>query len=350
MTQISTRISSDMQTLIRCGNAVKNMKVNVYGINSTLQRISQEIEVESQIMHQMSAILSDGTRTYCRYEENLAKMTGEPVSSLPAEGESTDSVNEVDQDIDGSIWDSILQIIVKFVGNAGAVGGVVSAVATWLSGDGSPKDYISIAKYLSKAAGNGAVAFSKGGIEGAKYMVGWSNALKDIDTSSFGKAFKSSLVKQKNQLDFSKANSGTETFNTATKWAGHILTVAGNGYENYIEYKEDGISAERAVGETVIESAVDIAVGIGATALVTAACATIGFTAPVVVVGIGATAITMSANAICKWATGGKDLGEAAADGLYWLDEKITDIKENVKSGIKNTIRASWRGICEVFA
>lgn len=350
--QISKEISKNAQRLVNCSVAARSVKVNSSSINSTIIRISREIEEHSRILCQMSDVLVAGNHTYSRYEENLAKMTGTPLEFQI--GESATSAIEVLEDYsdnhEHSKISDYIPAIAKFAGEIGVVGGVFGAVTAWFGGEGTPKDYISGGKYLLKAIGTGAVGLSKGGKEGAKYLSGWYDAFGEIDTSSFGKAFKSSLVKQKNQMDLSKAsNTGTKV-RAITKWAGHLLTIAGNGYENYIESREQGISSGRAIGETIIESGVDIAVGIGATALSTAAIAALGITAPAAVVGIGAVGITMGANAICEWATGGKDLGEAAANSVYWLGEKLSNGYDSVKRGVVNMVTAPWRGICNMFA
>mgnify|MGYP003293948761 CR=1 FL=1 len=364
MTQISTEISKGAQRLGNCSVAAKSVRVNYAGINATISRISQEIEAHSRIMCQMSEVLMDGNRTYALYEENLTEMKRKSLEFQRADyvaGSAVEMIETYKDDQPRRTIADYIPTITKFVGEIGVVGGVIGAVTTWFCGKATPKEYITGGKYLLKAVGTGAVGLSKGGTDGAKYLAGWYNAFGEIDTSSFGKAFKSSLVKQKNQMDLSKATNVGTKVRAVTKWAGHLLTIGGNIYDNYLEREEDGISTGRMWGETLIESGVDIAVGFGATALSTAAIAAIGLTAPAAVVGLGAVGITVGANAICKWATGGKDLGEAAADSVFWIGEKavdgaqwigekVSDGYQVVKKGVTSMITAPWRGICNMFA
>ena len=99
------------------------------------------------------------------------------------------------------------------------------------------------------------------------------------------------------------------------KWGGTVLTVGSNLLENIEEFKGQDGKFERLVNETMIESTVDIALDVAAAAGVTAAAAALGITsAPAVAVGAAAVGVTWAANGVCKWATGGRDIGEVAAD------------------------------------
>ena len=110
-------------------------------------------------------------------------------------------------------------------------------------------------------------------------------------------------------------SSGAQVAKAAAKWGGVALSGITQGYENYQEYKSGEISAGRAVAEGVIETGVDVGLGIGATAAVGAGLAAAGVVAaPALVVGGIATAAVIGVNAIAKKASGGKDLGELASD------------------------------------
>lgn len=345
MVQNSIIFSHNKKSLEKYRSSVQSIRVNYPEINRTLICIAREIENESRLMYQMQLILEKSTSLYQRYEEKIRDYT----DGKQEKDEPKSLVDHI------ATWSNLW----KLVGNFGAVGGAVSGIASFITGSGSAKDNISASKYLVSALGTGVVAVSKGGSDGLRYVAGFNNGLDKIDTSSFGKAIKSSLGKQMDDLQFSKQSGGAGKLKTATKWAGHVLTVAANGVENYNEFKEGGISGERAVAETIVESAVDIGIGIGATAVSTAAVSVIagvlGVTAaPAVVVGLGAAAITIGANAICKWATGkfggeSKDLGEVAADFVCDVGEGAINLAKKAKNKIKDLISVPWKDRCLVY-
>lgn len=106
-----------------------------------------------------------------------------------------------------------------------------------------------------------------------------------------------------------------DQLSSLAKWGGIVLTVGSNLFENIEEFKGQDGKFERLVNETMIESTVDIALDVVAAAGVTAAAAALGITsAPAVAVGAAAVGVTWAANGVCKWATGGRDIGEWAAD------------------------------------
>lgn len=365
MLQSAEEFSENRIALKKCRISVENVTVNNIGINNTLRRICAEINWECDMMNRMSHILEASGLLYEKYEEKLLELEAEPVSQPSSEREKSNDEKDSDNEneIGGVVFDYIAtwKNCWKMVGNVGAVGGVISGTGTLLTGNGTVKDFVSAAKYFVSAAGNGAVAILKGGAEGAKYAVGWHDALAKIQPDTFGKGVKASISSQVDDLDYVNAKGAAGKVRSATKWAGHLLTVASNGVENYYEWKENGISSGRAVAETVVESAVDITVGIGATAVITAgasaAAAALGTTIalPALAVGAGAAAITIGANAVCKWATakyGGeaKDLGEIAADAVCNIGEGAINIAKKAKNKIIDTFTASWKGLCGAFA
>ena len=211
----------------------------------------------------------------------------------------------------------------KVIGKAGIVGSGADLINKFIAGDGSAKAGIDFGKSFSSLLGNVASAVGAGS-KWSEYIFGTNSALKEPGISSFGKTFKSSWKSFREDLNFAKASNNAEKSKVITKWAGHILTLASNGLENIEEAKDGSISTERAVAETVIETGVDITVGAAATAVTSAGMAALGFVgAPAVAVGAGAVAVTWAANGVCKWVTGGKDLGEVVADVSYDIVEGV---------------------------
>lgn len=344
------------QYLDRCRNAILNVHVKDFGIKNSLKRISNDIENQVELLEKMSVVLKSSASFYRAYEENIACLE---CKSLEYGKENLTESGNAQKDTEHKEETSFIKIIAtwkniwKIVGNVGAVGSVASGIGTLIQNgeNASVSEYISATKYFVSAVGTGASAISKGGADGIRIATGWNNAFAKIDTSSFGNAVKSSLNQQVDSLDFAKAAKLGDKVKTVTKWAGYVLTVASNGVENYNEYKSGTISSGRAWAEAGIESVVDIGIGIGSTAIVTGALAVFGVAAPatVVVGGIG-TAVVVGSNAVCKWVTGGRDIGEVVADGVCNSVENMGKFFNNVKDGVKSSFTASWKGICSAFS
>lgn len=220
---------------------------------------------------------------------------------------------------------SIIKTIMDGIGKAGIAGSIISTVYRLITGDQTAADYLKAIKSLIPGLGGIATVISKGGAEWASRLIGWNAT----DVS------KSFLENWKNQFP-TNTTSATKTIGTIAKWAGHLLTVVANGAENAEEFKGTG-NTGRAIGETVFESAVDIGVGTACTAVAATVIAALAGTATapaLLVAGTGAVLYT-GANELCKWASGGRDLGEVIADG-------ICDGIEN----IGNAVRTNFNAFC----
>lgn len=356
MLQDVSRFEYNERSLKKYKTAVHNVNVQNVGIKNSLKRISNDIENQIQLLNKMSDVLKNAASFYQENEKNIANLECKSlVYNKKNEMESERYQENTEKKEETGFLDIVAnwKNLWKLVGNFGTVGSVVSGVGTIVQNqdNGDISDYISATKYFVSAIGTGASAVSKGGLEGARIAIGWNDALAKIDTSSFGNAVKSSIKKQADSLDFSTAIKTGDKIKTATKWAGYILTVASNGVENYNEYKTGQITAERAWAETGIESAVDIGLGIGATAIATGACVAFGIAAPpVALVGAAGTAIVITGNAVCKWVTDGRDIGEVIADKVCDGVESMGEFFNGVKDGVMNTFTASWKGICSAFS
>ncbi len=153
---------------------------------------------------------------------------------------------------------------------------------------------------------------------------GWSEALKNAfgiaaympegtaPGLSFSEYLKTALGKELDEFtDLSTLGKGA---GAVAKWAGVGLTLATDGYDNYEEFQNGDISAERAVAETIIETGVDVFLGVGATAAVGAGLAFVGVVgAPAILVAAGGAAVVAGANAAFEHFTG-KDIAEHFSD------------------------------------
>ncbi|MEL7662050.1 hypothetical protein [Acetobacterium wieringae] len=140
---------------------------------------------------------------------------------------------------------------------------------------------------------------SKATKDGWKALVGLDDVFSGqvSKATNIGKRFTDNF---KNQIGDSIGDL-TKTGKAAFEWAGMGLTVAVNAFSNIDEANRGGISSERAVAETVLESAIDIgmdvAVGAAIAAGVGAVC-TAG--APVIVVAAGTAAVGFGLDVVTK--------------------------------------------------
>lgn len=286
--------------------------------------------------------------TNLQKEEASVKKLGSSLQDIASLYEETENniVGAIDKNSTSNIWE--WSDTWKVIGSFGTPGGVAAAIGNLATGGADAENIISSCKFLSSAIGTAATACTKGDTTASwwRYFTGMNDATVDFAGSSLGGAFTSSFKKQFSDLNFGNATEVGDKIKVATKWAGHALTVAKNGVENFQEYKSGDISAGRAVAETVVQSAVDIGMGALATAGITAAAVAIGVGAPVAAVGVGAAFVTWAANGVCKWATGGKDVGEVVADAVCDIGEgkigakAVSDGAKTVAKGVGEAVNS----------
>lgn len=214
------------------------------------------------------------------------------------------------------------------IGNAGIVGGLVSTIGSLSTSDWTVPDVLNaVDSLVSVIEGIAPSVFGETEVNWAnaltkEALLGWDDAFENLDMSAPDRAFMSSL----NDDLFPNATTVGEKIAVGAKWAGAILTGAMNLCDNIEEFKGQDGKLGRILAETGVETAVDIGLGMVATAGVTALAAAAGITAaPAVVAGAAATGVVWAANKVCKWVTGGKDIGEVAADAVCGGVEMIAE-------------------------
>lgn len=132
----------------------------------------------------------------------------------------------------------------------------------------------------------------------------WGNRV----AANFENGLKGTFVK----FDPKAAGSGYKP-----NWFGIVGTVVDfgfNAYENQQQVAAGEISQDRAVVETVAETAANLALATAAGAI---AAATLPVSAPAVAVAAAGAGIVWAADGVTKWITGGdKGLGELASEGV----------------------------------
>lgn len=332
------------RTIKSVREAISNIKDNcaVTGqsrgtVVNTLDNLMKTMDREACAVKSMGNVLRDITGVYGACEQRLV---GNAVQQKPA---ITGKTEEGEKAEGAWTWQDTWSLLAK----GGIVGAGVSMIGNGITGERDGKTVINSGKYLNSIIGNGAAAIVRGGTktEWTKYLFGTNDVLSKLSTSSGGKTFVNSLEKQFD-LSFKKATGTADKVNVGTKWGGHVLNLLANSWENYREFQTDGISAERAVAETVVETGVDIGFGALATAGVSAAAVAAGFTAaPAFAIGAGAVLVTWAVNGICKWITGGDDLGEAVANIVCGVGEMVNSAVQNIGATVVNSLKnitAEW--------
>ena len=134
------------------------------------------------------------------------------------------------------------------------------------------------------------------------------------------------MEKQIDDLFFDTGAKAAGKLKVVTKWGGHLLTLAANAFENYDEFKGQEGMESRMVAETVLETATDIGLGMAATAVL----ASVG--APAVAAGVIGVGVVWVGNEVCKWMTGGDDIGEVVSN-------LVCDGYEGVKKGFNSMVQ-----------
>lgn len=358
---IAKKLESECQTYSSCMQMMVQLKdaCSVSGrpgesLRRTMNAVLQNMEKDKYTLASMASALGEIQRTYGDYERRIVSgdFRGTGTGGKPSKGNASagwynpTSVTESDEFIPMQWkWSDTWKIVSQF----GIIGNIASLSGTWATSDDWVKNLLSSGKFLSKVIGGGASAVSKGGdiISWLQELTGFSKPIKSLNTTGFGDTWWKSFSKQfTSDLNFSGAKTTAEKVKVGAKWAGHVLTFLTNGYENYQEADSGGISAGRAVAETVLETGVDIGLAALSTATVSGVAAALGFVgAPAVAIGAGAAMAVWAANGVCKWICHDDkmDIGEVIADGvcdgIEWTAKKVSD-------GVKT----AWKNVCSWFS
>ncbi len=318
MSGSSTAVYALRNKLSRCSKKIGNEITNINSIvNSGNTICSKAKAAETAAKLEMSGML------------DIIKITWPFVGATAAGGQKNNNLGK-----------SFLWTLYKST----TIGTITAPFLSNVVGlDTEPKN---IFKNVTKS---GAAAFKtvagfvdKGWKEGAKDFLGLTKyCAKGIEPGkTFSGYLKDSLAKEINA--YKPQNSGIiKNAGTIAKWAGVIAEVGSEGIENYDEYKEGKISGGRAVAETVIESGVDIGMGIAASAVTGAALAAAGIAAPAVAVAAISGVAVWGANKLVEHFTG-KDIGEHISDFYCDHAEKAVKTIKRVGSTVVNWAKSIW--------
>lgn len=296
-------------------------------------------ELENSVFR-MSAALQEISDVY-EQTENRVKSRSVSGQTKKKNGTQITTQKEKTSDDDIKKWEWKWSDTWEVISKAGPAGAAVAVFGNLLTGNGDAETWINSGKFAAEGIEKGAKIVSSG------TSTGWGKAVIGIDAAAkastkMGETFKEALKAEfVDDLGFNGAPKTADKIAVGAKWAGHVLTFAGNAVENW---NEKGISKGRAAAETVIETGADIFVGgvasAGATAVVGAAwTAAFGVAAPAVAVGVAAVGVTWAVNQAFEWKFG-KDVGECVAD-------VVCDAGEKMISGAKSVGKAVGKGVAK---
>lgn len=310
-------------------------------IKQRLNSISNTISQERQTLRKMKETLNTVADKYEKTENTICKVSADNKVTAWEKLITQNWVSGLGKDSGKTVLDILTEM-----GDVGKIGSLpVEVLKILIDGDGLTAKDIGA---LIKGTGNsilGVFDAVKDYKDGALDKLWGLHKFETIVTDSqagwlanASKSFKDTLFDQFKVMEKGKFD--------GAKAAGWALSLVANGFSNYEEYQDGGISKGRAVAETISETLIDIGKGALITAGVAAGLATIGVSAPAVVVAGAGVAISAAADFICKKVTGAltgeeKGLTETVSD--FVLDT-VSDIGKkvgNVFSSAKDAI-CSW--------
>lgn len=300
------------------------------GIQSALKQLAEETDGYGSGMLKLQESLKNIQNYYRTTEQSICGDQPENSVTTP----TTDA--GFNWKISGTIW--------KLVENFGVVGKFASMFGTLATegvdyknllggakkfvtivGDLAQNAYSATPDWKSALLGKWAKGSAFSGLDIAKKIEDGTKGVS-VGWSTFGQ----SVEKQLTDFTFKNATTVGDKIKVGAKWAGVGLSAITNGISNYKDFEAGKMDGERAVKETIMETAVDVGTGIVATAAATAGLAALGVAgAPAVAVGAIAVGITWAADAGCRaitknWLGEEKSLTETISDAILDTEEALT--------------------------
>lgn len=264
--------------------------------------------------------LKDYKNALSWYAEYVSRLSRN-VSKVKALFEESDSsmINMISDNSEKAL--ELDEVLLKALGKAGYFGSLASGAL--LLRDLSTKNII---KFTAGAANTTAKWYKSNRNLNivARSSKEFANELRYKKLFGLDKYFKSGeLSRDSSKLRAYNANASTKWSQALKKPGTWIVAGIGSAFDNYSDYKSGAITSDRAVVEWASETAGNVVLTTGATAVAGAGLAAVGFAgAPVIVVGAVATVVVMAVDA--KWAdtigkaVGRKDKDEGMVETLGW--------------------------------
>lgn len=305
-------------------------------------------------MNEMQSALNNIVDTYSRTENNILEnlhVDGIEIKNSSGKNYERGSQPEWMKTIKSKTDPSFLM---KLVGKAGPAGAIINTIYKFVTSDKPPlakwadavsdiwKDVWKVADTVKKCKKTPEVKWWKEalGLNPSRALKG----LKNADLSRTVKAMHGWNSKIKGTLrEFKKVGGCVKQV------GGIVFSAFTNLFDNFEEQRTDGISTERVIKETVMETTVDWCKDLLIGAGVTAAAAAMGIAAPALAVGAVSVAISAGADWACKKFFDKKlteTISDTFLDGAEWLLKNVTTGAKKVQKGITslwNSVARGWK-------
>jgi hypothetical protein len=353
-------------------------------INTRLNRVQKRLQSQTELMDAYAKVLATTNESFCNKDTKLkqdAKKIIYEMNSITANiavlasakhktsYKTDDKLNKIQKvsDLFGvkiiSTTGKLLWETVKgagFIGGFFSIGeGLMKLEKSIISGEGigkiaagAAKSGIKITKVLtdiSKDAKKVGKIARAVGEKNAKAM--WRDRLfgfvkeKTSEATKWSSRFSRNFNKKiTDQIDTFKGVKGSAK--AALAWAGVVADGVFNWYDNKEEQERDGISDERVLQETIVETAVDTAktVVIGA-----AVAAFMPASAPVLAVAAGAALINVGLDTTAKAIFGENyDFNEVVSDSALATGQYIIDLATKPKATLEKTGKVIQEGFNKI--
>lgn len=360
---ISASVDSCAMSVRSARNSLPSKVLNKKGIGYGLNSACDEIDAVKDRITKISSFLSQAADLYSQTELSLNSSASEASKSTTG-GPASEGIKI------GSKANEVLEKM-GYLGNVLAF--FTKPFANWID---------SGTFQVGVTGASSVTSLIKDGNSTLKGLYEWSKSNKDLDrlarmlperaqkvrikrlfglddmfagrasqASSWSTRFTNNFYKMKNPLE-SYTSGGAKA---AFAWAGLGLTAVSKTISNIDEHKSGKISAERAVAETITETAIDVGKEWLIGAVVAAGtAATVGFgSAPVLFVGAMTVGVSVGLDWACKKITGAvcgeeKEFTETVSDFVLNVGEAIFVGKKAVTS-VVSSVKTGWSSLKSSF-
>lgn len=304
-----------------------NTSYSYQGIRRQLTSISSTLNTEAQKVRVLNSGLGSAIRQYVDAENKV--MNSDDLGIVEVKGTSIKRTNSGSNDKEDSL-EVIQDFMIDLVGGAGVIGKGGAIISSIMKAITKPnaKNIVSSGKYVANLA------------EGIADYIASPDMLKLVGLNvepqkKFLECVKESIWKNIDDV----GDAVNTTAAKASNWlknAGNILTVATEAVENFSDEEN---SFGRALAETVGESAFNIVIGAGATALLS----TVGAPALVVGAGVAAVSCVVSATKLDE------KVSDFFIDGAVNVGKTVKNVVGNATQAVGNfakSVGAKWKKFC----
>lgn len=336
------------QGFLNPSDAFKDASKKLAGFGSRLSGIANAMDGRDSSMSSLAGYIRGSSAVLPSFAERTQKA-GDAISEIKEIYFQTEEKCKKIYEGTESGWDKALDGLLDVVGGIGPLGSILSELAKGIKDfDLSEFDLSTTAgvkklmEYVKSGFSIGKDVWefaSEAGGKGFKELLKKAVGLEDVFEGAastaptwlkrFSSNFGDNIVDQLS--DFNVVKNGGKA---VASWAGVVLDGVINAFENKEEYERGEITAERAVAETITETAIDVGKDILIGAAVAAGIAATVGSAPVLVVG----AVAAGVGFLVDWGfekITGKDLTETVSDLVLdageAMGEFVSDVGDKVK-------------------